>query len=163
MLSAESRRTGRHESEDRSIEYCTIAILSLSVNSEIRQIQHCATRGAPSLTKYPREPRTSPRLLEEAMSRVAWSSSNLGLSIVRPSSPANVPAYRNDEGKLVRVRSQVARQRKVDCTIACGRITAYVRRVHATRSRPHRALGETKVPRDVTLDGGAYAAPCTPR
>lgn len=73
------------------------------------------------------------------------------------------PAYRKSRRRETRSRASavVARQRKVDCTIACGRITAYVRAtcaVHATGSRPHRVLGETKVPRDITLGGGGASA-----
>jgi len=70
--------------------------------------------------------------------------------------PANVPAYRYNKGDSRSRAFAVARQRKVDCTIACGRITAYVCTCevyiqHKTaRPRPHRVLGKTKVPQDIT-------------
>lgn len=165
IFSAESRRTGRHESEDRSIEYRTIAILSLSVNSEIRQIQHCATRGASSLTKYILESRERLRDYSRRRCRASpgvrrtWVYLSSGPRVRRTS--LLIGTTRGNSFACVRKSRDSVKSTAQSHAVALPR--TYVRRVHATRSRPHRALGETKFPRDITLDGGAYAAPCTPR
>lgn len=150
----------------RAFKYIAIVPSPLSDSrfSE-RQIQHRDTRrmGLRFLRNNPRESHGRFRDRPGNRCRLEFVEPGVYLS----SGPRRTwPAYRKSRRRETRSRASavVARQRKVDCTIACGRITAYIRAtcaVHAAGSRPHRALGETKVPRDITL-GAAAGRPRAP-
>jgi len=119
-------RSERRESEERSFEYCTITMFPLS-DSE-RQIQR-ETR-APSLNETARESRKPSARGSDVARRPEFVEPG---SICRPTlvRRIGIPAYRTTRGNKLSFAS-VARQRRVYCTIACGR---YYPRTCATCTR----------------------------
>lgn len=110
--------------KEHSFGYCIIFPTSRAADSTLARDATIAS----SLMKYPRESRPSP-VATVRVSGVArlWSSSNRETYLSPGPRRTSLPIGTTTRGNSFAFTSVAARQCKVDCTIACGRITACVR------------------------------------